>query len=81
MPGRYLIWQNGRLTIKRYWKPEFHPDESKSLEDWADEIHSTIQEIMPEVRMISQTFSMTILKLHMKKIRKSIFILLKIQNK
>ena len=21
MPGRYLIWQNGRLTIKRYWKP------------------------------------------------------------
>ena len=50
MPGRYLIWQNGRLTIKRYWKPEFHPDESKSLEDWADEIHSTIQEIMPEVK-------------------------------
>ena len=49
-PGRYLIWQNGRLTIKRYWKPEFHPDESKSLEDWADEIHSTIQEIMPEVK-------------------------------
>ena len=50
MPGRYLIWQNGRLTIKRYWKPEFHPDESKSLEDWADEIHSKIQEIMPEVK-------------------------------
>ena len=30
MPGRYLIWQNGRLTIKRYWKPEFIRMSSKS---------------------------------------------------
>lgn len=50
MPGRYLIWKDGRITIERYWKPEFHPDESKSLEDWADEIHSTLQLIMPEVK-------------------------------
>lgn len=50
LPGRYLIWQNGKMKIERYWKPEFHPDESKSLEDWADEIHSTLKEIMPEVK-------------------------------
>ena len=25
-------------------------DRSKTLEDWADEIHSTIREIMPEVK-------------------------------
>lgn len=50
MPGHYLVWQNGKLTITRYWTPEFHPDDSKSLEDWADEIHSTLQQIMPEVK-------------------------------
>lgn len=50
LPGRYLIWQDGKLGIHRYWKPEFHPDESKTLEDWADEIHNTLKEIMPEVK-------------------------------
>ncbi|MDD2968113.1 MAG: asparagine synthase (glutamine-hydrolyzing) [Clostridia bacterium] len=50
MPGRYLIWQDGRLKIERYWAPEFHPDESKSLEAWADEIHTTLQKIIPEVK-------------------------------
>ena len=50
LPGRFLVWQNGKLEITRYWKPEFRPDDSKSLEDWANEIHETIQEIMPEVR-------------------------------
>ena len=50
LPGRYMIWQAGKIEIVRYWKPEFHPDESKSLEDWADEIHTTIREIMPEVK-------------------------------
>ena len=30
LPGRYLIRQDGKLEIHRYWKPEFHPDESKT---------------------------------------------------
>ncbi len=50
LPGRYLIWQDGVMKIERYWKPEFHPDESKTLEEWADEIHTTLKEIMPEVK-------------------------------
>ena len=50
LPGRYMIWKKGTLEIKRYWKPEFHPDESKSLEEWADEIHTTLGKIMPEVK-------------------------------
>lgn len=50
LPGRYLTWQKGKMEIVRYWKPEFKPDESKSLDNWADEIHTTIGEIMPEVR-------------------------------
>lgn len=55
LPGRYLIWQDGRLTVERYWKPEFHADESKSLEDWADEIHTTLQTIMKEVKTEDET--------------------------
>ena len=43
------------MKIERYWKPEFHPDESKSLEEWADEIHITIQTIMPEVKAADET--------------------------
>ena len=50
MPGRMLIRQNGKTEIRRYWTPEFHADESKTLEEWADEIHSTIAEVMPEVK-------------------------------
>lgn len=55
MPGHYLVWQNGKMEITRYWKPEFHPDESKSLEDWADEIHGTLLEIMKEVKTKDET--------------------------
>ena len=50
LPGRYLIWKDGVVTVKRYWKPEFHPDDSKSLEEWADEIHTTLGEIMKEIK-------------------------------
>lgn len=55
MPGRYLIWQKGKLQITRYWTPEFHPDQEKSLEDWADEIHTTLQNIFPEVKTEDET--------------------------
>lgn len=50
LPGRYLVWQNGKMEIVRYWKPEFKPDENKTLEDWAEEIHTTLMEVMPEVK-------------------------------
>ena len=55
LPGRYLIWKDGRMEITRYWTPEFHPDESRSLEEWADEIHTTLEEIMPEVKAMDET--------------------------
>lgn len=49
LPGRYLVWKKGeKPRITRYWKPEFKPDEGKSLDEFADEIHDTLQKIMPE---------------------------------
>ncbi len=50
LPGRYLVWQDGKLDIVRYWKPEFHPDDSKPIESYADEIHETLQKILLEVK-------------------------------
>ena len=50
MPGRYLVWQKRKLTIERYWTPQFYPDESKTLEEWADEIHTTLQTVLKEVK-------------------------------
>lgn len=55
MPGHWLTYKNGELTLHRYWKPEFHPDESKTLDDWADEIHTTLQQMMREVKTADET--------------------------
>ena len=54
MPGHYLIWKDGRIEITRYWAPSYHPDESRTLEDWADEIHTTLRDIFPEVKEPSE---------------------------
>ncbi len=50
MPGRYLIFKNGKISIHRYWKPVFKPDNTKSLDEWADEIHETLLKILPQVK-------------------------------
>ncbi len=50
LPARYMIWHNGQLSIEQYWKYEFCPDNSKTLEDWANEIHTTLKDIMCEVK-------------------------------
>ena len=50
LPGRCLIRKNGKNEIIRYWKPTFKPDNSKTKEEWAEEIHATLKEIMAEVK-------------------------------
>ena len=57
MPGHYMTFKNGKLEIKEYFNPakEFTPDTSKSLEQWADEIHETLKLIMKEVKTDDET--------------------------
>ena len=55
MPGHWLTFKDGKLELHRYWTPTFHPDESKSLEDWADEIHTTLEQMMREVKTPDET--------------------------
>lgn len=55
MPGHWLEFKDGRLTVERYWTPTFKPDHSKTVDEWADEIHATIQKIFPEVKEEGET--------------------------
>ena len=50
LSGRYLVYENGKLNIFRYFRPEFSPCEDKSLEEFSNEIHSTLLDIMGEVK-------------------------------
>ena len=50
LPGRYMVWKSGKKEIVRYWKPTFHPDNTKTLEEWADELHETVKVVMSEVK-------------------------------
>lgn len=50
MPGHWLSFKNGSLELHRYWTPQFEPDDSKNVDDWADEIHSTVQKMIEEVK-------------------------------
>ena len=50
LPGRWLRWRKGRMEIGRYWAPRFRLEEGPSLEDWAQEIHTTLEQIMKEIK-------------------------------
>ena len=50
LPGRYMTFKNGEIKITRYFKPTFNPDHSKTLDEWAGEIHSTLTTVMREVK-------------------------------
>ncbi|MCC8120434.1 MAG: asparagine synthase C-terminal domain-containing protein, partial [Oscillospiraceae bacterium] len=36
--AHYMIWENGELTVQPYFSMEYHIDQGKSLEQWAQEI-------------------------------------------
>jgi asparagine synthase (glutamine-hydrolysing) len=41
-PAHYLIWDNGLLTTKRYWRIEKQPFATQSEEEWAERIRSSL---------------------------------------
>lgn len=55
MPGRWLSYIDGQMEICRYWTPEFHPDDSKTVEEWAEEIHTNVKQIFTEIKTDSET--------------------------
>ncbi|MCI8406775.1 MAG: asparagine synthase (glutamine-hydrolyzing) [Oscillospiraceae bacterium] len=43
-PAHYLEYQNGELTITRYWTPRFSIDSTRSMDSFADEIAQTFRQ-------------------------------------
>ncbi len=44
LPAHWLEYKNGQLTVQRYWKPEFKPDEAPTLEQWEEKIEAAMKE-------------------------------------
>lgn len=49
-PGCYLEWDGKSAEVRRYWKPVFEPDHSKTPEQFAEEIRAVVEEILSEER-------------------------------
>ena len=43
-PAHFLTYENGKVEVKRYWQPEFKPDESKTYEQCVEEITKVMEE-------------------------------------
>ena len=54
MPGHYAEWDGSSVKVVRYWAPVFEPDNSKTAEEWAEEIQNIINEILTEEKEDSQ---------------------------
>ena len=39
-----FTWENGELTVERYYEIKYHVDDSKSLEEWEKIITDTFAE-------------------------------------
>ena len=49
MPGHVLTHHAGQVSTWRYWRPHFCPDDTKSAQDFAEELHETLRQIMREL--------------------------------
>ncbi len=41
-PGHVLVWENGTITLERYWRLEPEPAE-RSEDEWLDEVRETVR--------------------------------------
>lgn len=45
LPGGHRLWvRGGELTVERYFEPMFQPDESRTEEEWIEEIDRTMED-------------------------------------
>lgn len=44
MPSHCITYKNGSVEIERYWEPKFEADESKSFDQFVEEIDSAMQD-------------------------------------
>ena len=47
-PAHYAVWEDGNLTLHRYWTPDFNREIARPLTDAADELRSTLDDAVRE---------------------------------
>ncbi len=48
MPGHYVVWDGKDTRVVRYFKPVFEPDYSKTVDEHAENVRKTVEEILSE---------------------------------
>ena len=43
MPAHCFTFKDGRMDIRRYWEPKFEADDSRTLEQWVEDIDKAMQ--------------------------------------
>lgn len=43
-PAHYLIYQDGKVQVERYWEIQFHADEQKDLDYWVNQVKEVMQD-------------------------------------
>lgn len=43
-PAHFMVWKAGQIEIKRYWKPEFAPNETVTEKEWINKIRSVMDD-------------------------------------
>lgn len=43
-PAHYFFYENGKVSLTRYWMPNFHETSGKTLEEWTDAIEQTFDD-------------------------------------
>lgn len=51
-PGHYMMWQNGKTEITRYWDAPLAIDDKRSADEWAEEMEPILEDAI-----ISRTMS------------------------
>ena len=49
-PGGYLTFGEHGLELGHFWELSFKPDESKTLEEWADEVEAAMEASLRDIR-------------------------------
>lgn len=47
-PGHYAVWHEGKLTLERYWEPDWSLERDRSMEEDVEELRATLRDAVRE---------------------------------
>lgn len=56
MPGHIMTFKAGKLDMKRYWKPEYKGDNSKTINEYATEVNDTLNNLVDDWKLPGETY-------------------------